>query len=132
MNYLLHRDICAAFLRGNQLVGGRILQNRGTLHISAITVLDLVVWLLRPGTPGSYLQPYGALLQQVKVVDVTDGIAHRAATLTNRLRSQGVRLAMTASLVAATALATGMTLVTHSIQRFAQIPGIVLVDWLVP
>jgi hypothetical protein len=44
MNFLLHRDLCSAFLRSDPRVGGRFIQNVGGLYVSTITVLDLEIW----------------------------------------------------------------------------------------
>jgi tRNA(fMet)-specific endonuclease VapC len=35
-------------------------------------------------------------------------------------------------LIAATALLHGLTLVTHNTRDFANVPGLTVVDWLVP
>jgi predicted nucleic acid-binding protein len=72
----------------------------------------------------------GVLSPHDAVVD--DAIAHRAAGIGPRLRLQGRRLSLANLLVAATAVERGLTLVTHSAQTFAGIPGLVLEDWTVP
>lgn len=132
MSFLLHRDTCAAFVKHGRLVTGHFLQHRGELRISAVTVMELEIWLLNKRTPGRYLQGYGAMMQQVAVLDVNDPIAHRAATLGTQLYGRGVRITSMNLLVAATALEHALTLVTHASRAFAAVPGLASADWLVP
>jgi tRNA(fMet)-specific endonuclease VapC len=113
-------------------VANRLIQHRGNLHISAVTVMNLEMWLLRPGTPGRFLKPYGALMQQITVVSVDDPIAHQAARVGARLRTQGQRVNALDLLVVATALVRGWVLVTHQGRFFANVPGLTTADWSVP
>jgi tRNA(fMet)-specific endonuclease VapC len=132
MSFLLDRETCSAWVRKNRFVYQRFFQNLGNVHLSAMTVLGLELWLLRKRTPSRYLQVYGALMQQLKVVEVDESIAHRAAIIGSDPSTQGRPLDITDLLVAATALVRGLTLVTHQGQRFANVAGLNTVDWMVP
>jgi predicted nucleic acid-binding protein len=132
MSFLLHRDTCIAAIRGVRRVANRLIQHRGSLHVSAVTVLNLEMWLLRPGTPERLIQPYGALMQQITVADVDDPIAHQAARVGVRFRTQGQKVSAIDLLVAATALVRGWALVTHQGSFFANVPGLTTADWTVP
>jgi predicted nucleic acid-binding protein len=87
----------------------------------------LEIWLLRRQTPLRYQPRYFNLRYAVVLADVTEPIAHRAALLNHGLRSQGRRLGLADALIAATALESGLTLVSHSTQAFAGIPGLTVV-----
>src|SRR5437588_254448 len=76
MNFLLDRSTREAWVRR---VGQRALQNLPALHVSAITVMTLELWLRHANTPGRYLQGYTAARQQLKVVSVDEAVAYRAA-----------------------------------------------------
>ena len=132
MNWLLHRDTCAAVIRGVSRVTGRFVQELGRLHVSAVTIAVVEMWLLRPRTPSRYLHSYRALFQQVKVVVVDDPVARRAASIGTAIRGQRPRATLVDVIVAATAVTLGFTLVTHDTPYFANIPGLTVVDWLVP
>ena len=95
-------------------------------------VVGLELWVVRAQTPSRYMQVYIALSQQLKVVSVDEAIAHRAAGTASRLRVQGRRIDTVDLLVAATALVHGLTLVTHSPQIYAHVPGLTMADWLIP
>jgi tRNA(fMet)-specific endonuclease VapC len=132
MSFLLHRDTCAAFVRNVRLVTGRFLHHHGDLHISAVTVMELEVWLSGWKTPIRFQQVYWAMRQQVRVLDMNEVVAQRAAQVGAKLYGQGQRPSSVNLLIAATALHHGLTLVTHNQQRFAAIPGLTVIDWQVP
>jgi tRNA(fMet)-specific endonuclease VapC len=132
MSWILHRDTCAAVIRGNTRVSARFAQELGRLHVSAVTIAVVEMWLLRARTPTRYLHSYTALFQQVKIVPVDDPVARRTASIATAARGQRLRATLVDFLVAATAIVHGFTLVTHDTPYFANIPGLTVVDWLVP
>ena len=132
MTFLLHRDTCSAWVRGVRSVYGHFLQHRGDLFTSAVTVMQLEVWLVRARTPTRYSQAYGSLMQQIGVLNVDDAVAHRAAGMATKLRHQGQHQTTVDLLIIGTALVHGLTLVTHNTQSFTPVPGLTVVDWLVP
>ena len=132
MSFLLDQDSCIAAVRQVPLVTQRVVQHRSDLYVSAVTVVGLELWVVRARTPSRYMQVYVALSQQLKVVSVDEAIAHRAAGTGSRIRVQGRRMYTVDLLVAATALVYGLTLVTHSPQVYAQVPGLSIADWLIP
>jgi predicted nucleic acid-binding protein len=73
-----------------------------------------------------------AMLGQVKLLNVDEPIAHQAARIHNALRAPRRRVTTADLLIAANAMVHGLTLVTHSIQVFAGVPGLTVVDWSVP
>jgi tRNA(fMet)-specific endonuclease VapC len=132
MSFLLDQNICTAWVRGVPLLASRFSQHQGQLHLSVVTLAWVEIWLLRPQTSSRYLQPFGALTRLLKLVNVDEAIAHRAASIAGTLQLQGQRLRTVDLFVAATALVQGLTLVTHSPQVFAPVAGLTVVDWLVP
>lgn len=132
MSWLLHRDTCAGLIRGSARVGARLTQHLGQVHVSAVTIAVLELWLLRSRIPARYLQGYQALFQQVTVVPVDDPVAHRAASIGLTGRAQRPPLTLVHMLVAATAVIHGFTLVTRDTQLFANVPGLTVVDWFIP
>ena len=46
MTFLLEVDACQAFLKGRRRVTSRFAQYAGGLFVSAVTILELELWLL--------------------------------------------------------------------------------------
>ncbi len=133
MSFLLEMNTCRAFLKGNRLAHSRFLQYQGRLFVSAVTILEMELWLLHRNTPSRHQFVYGAMRNDLQVLVVDDGVAHVAARTGARQAAGGKRMSLTDLLVTATAVVHGLTLVTHGPQTlFAQVPGLVVVDWLAP
>jgi tRNA(fMet)-specific endonuclease VapC len=132
MSFLLRDDACRDALRQRPRVVARVTRHRGNLHVSALTILGLEQWLVLPQTPSALLPGYGTFRAEVRILDVTDDIARRAAGLWSRLRLGGHRLRDSDLLIAATALVHGLTLVTHATTVYANIPGLTVEDWTRP
>jgi tRNA(fMet)-specific endonuclease VapC len=131
MSFLLDQDTCIAAIRQVTLVTQRVAQHLPELYVSALTVFGLELWVVRPRTPLRYSHGYLALCQQLQVVNVDAAIAQRGARTASGLRVQGRRMNAVDVLVAGTALVHGLTLVTHSPQIYAAVPGLTMADWLV-
>jgi tRNA(fMet)-specific endonuclease VapC len=132
MSFLLRHDACRDVLRQRRRVIARTASHQGSLHVSALTVLGLEQWLIRPQTPSAFLPVYREFLNGVRILDVTEAIARRAVGLWSRLRLGGQRVRDTDLLIAATALVHGLTLVTHATGVYANIPGLTVEDWTQP
>jgi len=132
MTYLLDANTCVAVVRNVAAVSRRCTQNRGSLHLSVVLITELEDWLMRPRTPFRFGQVFFAFTQNVTLLDVTEPIAHRAALIGHGLRNQGRRLGLADLLTAATALESNLMLVTRSVQMFAGIPGLTVINWAVP
>ena len=132
MSYLLHTDTCASMIRDVPAVRGHFALHPVGLLVSAVSLVGLEIWLLRPRTPLRHRTGYFNFQQGVTVLDLTEPIAHRAAMIDSALRTQGQRLGLADLLIAATALERGLTLVTHSTRRFAGVAGLTALDWAVP
>jgi tRNA(fMet)-specific endonuclease VapC len=132
MSFLLDTDICSAYIRGEPAVQNRFLQYGGRLHISIITEAELRQWLLRRRTPPRYLSEAQVLLANVTVLNLDPAIVQEFATVGAALLDQGTPMATPDLLIAATALVNGLTLVTHNTQDYVHVPGLALVDWLIP
>ena len=132
MSYLLDSNTCAALIRNNQPTTTRASQHLGSLHASVISVTELEVWLLRRRTPLRYQHHFFGIMRMVKLIDVNEPIAHRAAVLASRFGHQGLRVGVADLLIAATALEHGLTLVSRGMPSARHIPGLTVLDWSIP
>jgi tRNA(fMet)-specific endonuclease VapC len=132
MSFVIDTDIASAFIRQIGIVQNRFLQYSGQLHYSAISLAELQFWLLRKNTPPKYRREFAVFQQQVHLVDLDAAVAQKAGEIGADLLDRGLTVATPDLLISATALLSGFTLVTHNTQDFSHIPGLKLVDWLVP
>jgi predicted nucleic acid-binding protein len=102
------------------------------LFVSAVTVLELELWLLDPNTPVRRQFAYGAMRHGLRTLPVDENVAHAAARVGARQSAGGRRMTLTDLLIAATAAVHNLTLATRGSQAFAGYPGLALADWLVP
>jgi tRNA(fMet)-specific endonuclease VapC len=55
MTCLLDTDTCPAYLKNNQQVVGKVMLHFGGLHLSVITLGELLTWAGRAAAPASRL-----------------------------------------------------------------------------
>lgn len=132
MSFLLHTDTCSSVVRNVRNVANRFAQNVGNVHVSAISLTGLELWLLRFRTPLHYRQKFFNIIAMTKLINLDEPIAHRAAMLGNKLRHQGQRIGLADLIIAATAVEHNLSLVTRKLALFAAIPSLTIVDWNVP
>ena len=66
------------------------------------------------------------------VLDVSADVARKFGEVRAGLLDQGQPAPNMDLLIAATALTYNMTLVTHNVADYANIPGLTVVDWQIP
>ncbi len=132
MSFLLDTDICSAYLKGNNQVYGRFVQYGGRLHVSTISAAELFTWVLRAKASPARQQGLLDLLDDMTVLDIDQAIAHKFGEVRAQQLDQGLFTPEMDLLIAATALVHNLTLVTHNVQDFANVPGLTVEDWLTP
>lgn len=132
MSFLLDTDTCSAYLRNHPLVSNRYVQYGGRLHITTTTLAELLVWTKRKKASAKRLQTVLDMRQIVQVLPIDESIAERFGDIRAGLLDSGVHAPPMDMLNAATALVHGFTMVTHNVADYANVPGLKVVDWLVP
>jgi tRNA(fMet)-specific endonuclease VapC len=80
----------------------------------------------------SYLPAMQALLRELPVLTFDSASALQAAKIRAHLQRIGRPIGGYDALIAATALAQGLTVVTHNTREFSRVPGLKLEDWQLP
>ena len=132
MGLLIDTDTCSANLKQKGPVMSRFLQYTGQLHISTVTVGELFTWALRAKAPPERMQGLLDLLNDVDILDVTEAVGRKFGEVRAGLLDAGKPAPGMDLLIAATALVHNLTLVTHNVPDFANIPDLRVVDWLNP
>jgi predicted nucleic acid-binding protein len=117
-------------MKGNAKVISRSLQYAGRLHVSVIGLGELYTWALRAKAPAKRLNNLLDFLKGVDIIDVTPDVGRRFGEIRADLMDQGLPTPELDLLHAATALCHGLTMVTHNIADYANVPGLTVVDWM--
>ncbi len=75
MSFLLDTDTCSAYLKGNRIVQNRFLQYGGQLHVSVITVGELLSGVLSIRASSRLLPGLLAMLKDTTILDATYDVA---------------------------------------------------------
>ena len=129
MSFLLDTDRCSAYMKGQRAVFNRVVQHSGGLHLSTISLGELYSWVLREKTSPKRLAALNDLLDDVTVLDITPEVARRFGEVRASLLDRGLPAPDMDLLNAATALVHDLTLVTHNVQDYANVPALRILDW---
>ena len=132
MSFLVDTDICSGYLKNDRLVVGKMMLHYGGLAVSVVTAGELLVWALRASAPKGRLPIVQAFLAPVRVIDVDLVVAKKFAEIRAALLDKGHDPGPLDLLNAAIALVHNMTMVTHNVADYTNVPGLVIDDWLVP
>lgn len=134
VKYLLDTCIIAAVLnreRGHEHLEERLAATpRGSLHISAITAVEIWVGLARPRTPRAKSRLFEALLRHARVLAFDEAAARQAFAVRRYLEQTGQEIGRMDPLIAAQAIVTGAVCVTDNVRHFVRIPGLTIENWL--
>lgn len=128
--FLLDSNFCIACLRRKawalQVLGNVPL---ASVAVSALTVGELVLGTHLSDDSGRELAKVVAFLRPIQVLPFGWDEAFQWASIDAQLRKQGNRIETEDAMIAATALALGMTLVSGNIKHFERVKGLKVVDW---
>jgi tRNA(fMet)-specific endonuclease VapC len=130
--HLLDTNIVSYFVRGNYPAVRRHIARApiDSLAVSTVTEAELLFWVLcRPGSLRTHVGVEDFLLR-VPSLPWDAGAAQSYALTRDALKRRGLVLSTTDLMIAAHALALGLTLVTHD-QVFAFVDGLRTEDWTV-
>jgi tRNA(fMet)-specific endonuclease VapC len=127
---MLDTETVSFALRGVGLVGDRILQQRpSTLCVSSITLAEL-----RYGADKRRSRKLHRLIDtfvgSLSIAPFDAAAAVRFGTVAVGLNRRGTPIGGFDALIAAHALALGITLVTNNIKHFARVEGLTAESWL--
>ena len=131
LRFMLDTDMCSFVIRGgNEKLRKRVQRNAGRLCVSAITAAELRFGARKKGS-SRIADAVGFFLELAPVVPWSDEAAERYAEIRSALESAGTPIGNMDTLVAASALAEGCTVVTHNTAHFGRVPGLLVQDWTV-
>jgi tRNA(fMet)-specific endonuclease VapC len=130
MMFLLDTDTCVFWLRGQAAIHARLAAvDARALSISVITLAELRYGADCSAQPGANHQVIDDFVSGVAVLAVDADIARAFGEIKAQLRRQGNLIEDFDLLLAATALANDMTLVTNNTTHFDRVGGLTLENW---
>lgn len=132
MSFLLDTDICSEYLKGYNDLANRFVQYGGRLNIWAVTLGELFSWALRVKSPRRRLSQVVGLLPLVRLIEIDFDVARRFGEIDAQLLDSGLPAPDVDLINGAAALVHGLTMVTHNVVDYKNIPGLSVVDWLAP
>ena len=132
MRYLLDTNTCVQFLRyGIASPVGRKLAavSPADVAICSVVLGELLFGALRSQTPARDRNKVEALRAAFHSLPFEDLAAEEYAKLRADLAAKGTPIGANDMLIAAIALANGLTLVTHNTGEFSRVVGLTLEDW---
>lgn len=130
MGFLIDTDVCSAHLRKTPQVSSRLIANLGQLHLSVLTLGELLSWTMRDNSPPKYHRALSQFLTDVSILEIDHHIAQRFGEIRAGLLDQGISVSSIDLFIGATALTHGLTVVTHNVRHFSKIPGLLVEDWI--
>jgi tRNA(fMet)-specific endonuclease VapC len=135
MAYLLDTNVWITSLRGrNSLVSERIRQTPRpeTLLLCAVVKAELLYGAIRSAQPQRNLHALDVIFQSYASLPFDDAAAQKYAELRTDLEKKGKSIGPNDLMIAAIALAAGLTLVTNNTSEFSRVPGLQCEDWQTP
>jgi len=130
MNFLIDTNICSAYLKGDPVVWNKFMQYSGGLAISAVTAGELWTWVARKNASKKSRTAVSNFLSLLDIVEIDLTIAIRFGDRRGLLLDDGTPISDMDGLIAASALAENLTLVTHNVADFQAVPDLRIEDWL--
>ena len=130
MMYLLDTNTLIYYLKGMGNVAERLLSTSPSeIAISAIVLFELEVGIGKSVSPRKRKAQLQEFTSLVTVLSFDRSAAESAAEIRVKLEKRGVPIGAYDILIAASALATNSTLVTHNRKEFERIEGLKIEDW---
>ncbi|MBL0048806.1 MAG: type II toxin-antitoxin system VapC family toxin [Bacteroidetes bacterium] len=128
---MLDTDVLSEFLRGNPKVIAKVdehLKKFGYISLSVITYYEILNGLLYKDAK-KQLTKFEEFVVLNKLLPLSQRMAKSAAAIQAELRKKGTEIGHTDTLIAGTAVSSGLQLVTNNTKHFKRIKGLTVDNW---
>ena len=130
MMYLLDTNTLIYYFKGMGNVAKRLLSTSPSeIALSTIVLFELEVGIAKSMSPRKRKAQLQEFTSLVNIVSFDRAAAELAAEIRAKLEKRGVLIGPYDILVAASALATNSTLVTHNRKEFERVESLRIEDW---
>ena len=131
MKYLVDTDICIHWLKGSNSVQRHFeAVGLGDLAISPITVAELYYGAHSSNRVEENLEQSKSFVRHIEMLAMSDVVLDTFGRIKSDLRRHGTLIPDFDLLIASTALANRLVLVTNNSQHYSRISGLKLENWL--
>lgn len=128
--YVLDTNSVVFFFKGQGRMAERLLAREPVeVALPAIVLYELEVGVIRSESPARRREQLDTLLDATRVIPFGVAEALAAAQIRAQLERSGEGIGPLDTLIAATALASHATLVTHNTREFRRVSGLSVEDW---
>ncbi|NUM52794.1 MAG: PIN domain-containing protein [Candidatus Hydrogenedentes bacterium] len=129
LGYLLDTDTVSFALRIRGLITDRLVRlSPSQIHLSSLTLAELRYGAEKKGSK-KLDGIIDSFIKTVTVLPFDASAATRYGVIAAILAKRGEPIGVIDTLIAAHAIATGLTLVTNNTKHFARVPGLRLENW---
>ena len=129
--YLLDSNTCIEYLRSRNAGVIQRIRSEPTRNIKLCSVVlgELYYGAFQSADPTANLALLRKLLSKFGSLPFTDAAAEVYGDHRSKLRKLGTSIGPHDLQIAAIALVHGLTLVTHNVNEFTRVPGLLIEDW---
>jgi tRNA(fMet)-specific endonuclease VapC len=128
---LVDTNVCIAILNRDERVRPHLARHAPSqLRMSTITLAELRFGIAKSAQARRATANLRLLLSKISVVPFDEAATLRYGRLRALLERRGSPIGPLDTLIAAHALASGRTLVSHNVREFRRVPGLKIEDWL--
>ena len=131
MTWMLDTNACIRYLNGRspELRDRLDALNESDIGVCSVVKAELFYGAARSTDPVRTLQKQQRFLDRFVSFPFDDPSAETYGRIRAHLEGQGLVIGPNDLLIAAIALALGVTLVTHNVAEFSRVPGLKIEDW---
>ncbi len=118
------------FFKGMGRVAERLLATPPSeVTLPTVVLYELEVGIAKSGSPKKRRGQLDEMLRIIRLLPFDRAAADASARIRAELEASGTPLGPIDTLIAGTALAAGVTLVSHNVKEFGRVPGLQILDW---
>ncbi len=129
--YLLDTNACIRVLNGtsDRLVARLRHHAPAEIHLCAVVKAELLYGARKSSRPAANLRLLDAFFEPLLCLPFDDACADRYGVIRAELERAGTPIGPNDLMIAATAVAHDLTLVTHNVAELSRVAGLRLEDW---
>ena len=128
--YALDTNTLIYFFKGMGAVSSHLFSHAPReIFIPTVVIYELETGIAKSNDPAKRTRQLASLLEQTNLLPFDTIEAKTSATIRADLEHRGEPIGSLDTLIAGTALAHNLTLVTHNIREFGRVDGLRIEDW---